>query len=92
MPIVSGTFTAQGQTSAAIAATKAEIRLKFAGTATVALNRRMADNTWISIPGTNPTLPATATCVIVYESPVLAVLQLECTAYTNNVTYEIETN
>lgn len=81
MAIVTGTFTGTGQ-SAGVTSGKVYIDMTFAGTATVAVE-------WL-LDGTNwrPMNSYTASTQLIVESGGIPV-RLNCTAFTNNVTYAI---
>lgn len=86
MAQVAGSFAGTGQ-SAVIAGTKITIKMDFAGTASVDIEEQMPSGAWIKVvTGT------TADYRSVYESPTMATLRLNCTAYTNAVEYIMETN
>lgn len=86
MAIVTGSFAGTG-TSAAIAATKITIKMDFAGTASVDVEEQMPSGSWIKV-----VTAVTADYRSVYESPTLATLRLNCTAFTNAVEYAMESN
>jgi hypothetical protein len=81
MAILTGTFTGTGQ-SAAVASGKVYIDMTFAGTATVAVEWLLDGTNWRAISS------YTASAQITVESGGIPV-RLNCTAYTNNVTYAI---
>ncbi len=84
MAQVAGSFAGTG-TSAAIAGTKISIKMDFAGTASVDLEEQMPSGAWIKVvTGT------TADYRQVYDSPSIATLRLNCTAFTNAVEYVME--
>lgn len=86
MAQVAGSFSGTGQ-SAAISGTKISIKMDFAGAASVDIEEQMPSGSWVKV--------VTGTTVdyrSVYESPTLATLRLNCTAYTNAVEYVMETN
>ncbi len=87
MAIVSGTFAATG-TSEAIALCHGIIAMDFAGTATVDIEEQISTSgSWIKVA-----TGITADYRQNYDSPVLRTLRLNCTAYTNDVVYRIESN
>jgi len=79
---VSGTFAGTGN-SASFIAREALLNLTFAGTATVNVQAKFGAN-WRTI-GTYTATPPDGIC---YDGPK-AELRLNCSAHTNNVTYEV---
>lgn len=81
MAIVTGTFTGTGQSNA-VASGKVYIDMTFAGTATVDVQWQLDGTNWRSISS------YTASAQIVVETGGIP-CRLNCTAFTNNVTYAI---
>jgi hypothetical protein len=81
MAIVTGTFSGTGQ-SAAVTSGKVYIDMTFAGTATVAVEWLLDGTNWRAINS------YTASAQVIVESGGIPV-RLNCTAFTNNVTYAI---
>ena len=86
MGIVTGSFAGTTQ-SAAIAGTKVTIKMDFAGAASIDVEEQMPSGSWIKV-----VTAVTADYRSVYESPTMATLRLNCTAFTNAVEYSMETN
>lgn len=85
MSIVTGTFAATGQ-SAVIFGRQVDIAMNFAGTASVDVERRMPDESWIKI---ETGVTADYNRIVEYPAPVA--LRLNCTAHTNDVVYVLQT-
>jgi hypothetical protein len=82
--IVTSTFTTTGQSSV-IDGRSIAIKMDFAGTASVDVEQRI-NAAWIKIE-----TGITADYSKVFESPVVESLRLNCTSYTNDVVYRMET-
>lgn len=79
---ISGTFSATG-TSEVLSCRKAIIDVTHAGTATVALQWQADGTNWRTIESyTSSTQKA-------FDAGVVVPIRLNCTAYTNDVTYAI---
>lgn len=81
MAILTGTFTGTG-TTAGVASGKVYIDLTFAGTATVDVQWQLDGTNWRTIS------TYTASTQVVVESGGIPV-RLNCTAFTNNVSWAI---
>jgi nicotinamide mononucleotide (NMN) deamidase PncC len=81
MATISGTFTGTG-TTAGVASGKVYIDMTFAGTATVDVQWLLDGNNWRSISS------YTSSSQVIVESGGIPV-RLNCTAYTNNVSWAI---
>lgn len=82
--IVSGTFSGTGA-AAGIVCSKAIIDLTFAGTATVALQWQVDGTNWRTINS------YTSSTQITFDPEVNVPIRLNCTAYTNDVSWAIRT-
>lgn len=82
---VTGTFSGTG-TSSVITGRKIDIAMNFAGTASVDVERLMEDGNYIKIE-----TGITADYNKIAEYPANVSLRLNCTAYTNEVVYEMKT-
>lgn len=80
---VSGTFTGTGQSDTCYG-NKIVIKMDFAGTASVDLEAALGSS-WIKVE-----TGITADYFKVFEAPVMQELRLNCTAFTNNVVYEMQ--
>lgn len=85
MSTVTGTFSGTGQSSV-ITGRKIDIAMNFAGTASVDVERLMADGNYIKIE-----TGITADYNKIAEFPANVTLRLNCTAHTNNVVYVMQT-
>lgn len=86
--MATGQITATGATAALVAGTKISITLDFSGTATVDIEMLLNHTgNWVKIE-----TGITADYHKIYDSPVIATLRLNCTAYTSSVDYSLTTN
>jgi hypothetical protein len=81
MAIVTGTFTGTGQSNV-VTSGKVYIDMTFSGTATVAVEWLLDGTNWRAINS------YTSSSQVIVESGGIPV-RLNCTAFTNNVTYAI---
>jgi anaerobic glycerol-3-phosphate dehydrogenase len=81
----SGTITATGAVGTS-AVTHASIKMDF-GSGSVDVEEQMPDGSWVKI-----VTAITADYRYVYDSPTLATIRLNCTSFTSNINYIIESN
>lgn len=84
MSIVTGTFSGTGQSSEVIGRA-IDIKMDFAGTASVDVEVEMPSGAWVKIE-----TGITADYCKVAEFAVPNVVRLNCTAHTDNVEYTIK--
>lgn len=85
MSVVSGTISGTGAT-AAIVGRKIKVKLDFAGTASVDIEEQMPSGAWVK-----RTTAVTADNISTIDNVAPAAIRLNCTAFTNNVEYSLET-